>query len=363
MDHNEHNNEAEALFATKRKQQQAEEAERKRLEELERQKQQMAEEVKRLEALHAAQLEQEARLARQTQSGADAGPAGGKKSLDPKKKKLILIGAIAGLALFALAVVLILVLGSKSKPTDEPSGTRGVETTEEADLTLFYGMWKYDEYQNRYEINGDGTWAEYDLKNDRINGGVYYWEDGWLLLEDTSGDFVCSLTIGADDQLYDQDGDALSAYDTNRDDDSEYLYFDGSYYRFFDLDLSWSEARAYCIEQGGHLVTVTSPQEQGFLTSCFLTDGSDAGPWLGAYSEGAFGGGKKDWRWVTGEAWSYTDWEAGEPSNGKGIEWYAHFWKQMRWNDVAEDDPDNCHRGFICEYDDLADEAVANGFG
>ena len=42
MDYNEHNNEAEALFATKRKQQQAEEAERKRLEELEQQKRQMA---------------------------------------------------------------------------------------------------------------------------------------------------------------------------------------------------------------------------------------------------------------------------------------------------------------------------------
>ena len=218
MDYNEHNNErsneAEALFATKRKQQLAEEAERKRLEELERQKQQMAEEVKRLEALQAARREQEARLAQQTNEGpgTGAGPAGGQKGLNPKKKKLILIGALAGLAVAALAVVLILVLGSKSKPTDEPSGSRGVETTEEADLTLFYGMWKYDEYQNRYEINGDGTWTMYDGVGDETSSGVYRWEEGRLVLEDEDGNTAAALNLGTDDRLYDQDGDALSPY-------------------------------------------------------------------------------------------------------------------------------------------------------
>ena len=372
MDHNEHNNEAEALFATKRKQQQAEEAERKRLEELERQKQQMAEEVKRLEALQAARREQEARLAQQTDGGpgTGAGPAGGKKGLDPKKKKIILISALAGLAVAALAVVLILVLGSKSKPTDERSGSRGVETTELSSEDLekyvmpFYGMWKYDEYQNRFEINGDGTWTMYDGVGDETSSGVYRWEEGRLVLEDENGNTAAALNLGTDDRLYDQDGDALSAYDTNWDDGGEYLYFDGSYYRFFDLDLSWSEARAYCIEQGGHLVTVNSPEEQAFLTESYLNiNNSNVGPWLGAYSEGAFGGDKNDWRWVTGEAWSFTNWEVGEPSNSHGTEWYAHFWKNMQWNDVADNDPRNSQHGFICEYDDLEDEAAVNGYG
>ena len=234
MDYNEHNNEAEALFATKRKQQQAEEAERKRLEELEQQKRQMAEEVKRLEALQATQRAQEARMAweaqqaQQTQQaqqpqqaqqtqwaqqpqqaqqtygvpGTGAAPTGEKKGLDPKKKKIILIGALAALAVVALAVVLILVLGSK-----EPSEASAEDL--EKYVEPYYGMWEYDEYDTRIGINADDTWAAYDAENDRINGGVYYWEDGKLVLEDAAGDKVLSLSLGSDDRLYDSDGDAL----------------------------------------------------------------------------------------------------------------------------------------------------------
>ena len=51
------NNEADALFATRRKRQQEAEAEKERLEELDRQKQQVAEEIKRLENIRALQEE------------------------------------------------------------------------------------------------------------------------------------------------------------------------------------------------------------------------------------------------------------------------------------------------------------------
>lgn len=65
------NNEAEALFATKRKQQQEQEAERARLEELERQKQEMADTIKKLELMKAEQekekREKEEREARERQ--------------------------------------------------------------------------------------------------------------------------------------------------------------------------------------------------------------------------------------------------------------------------------------------------------
>ena len=52
----------------------------------------------------------------------------------------------------------------------------------------------------------------------------------------------------------------------------------------------------------------------------------------------------------------YTNWDANEPSNSRGEEWFAHFWKEMTWNDVAYDDPKNSQFGYICEYDDLQDE-------
>ena len=74
MSENNHN-EADALFATRRKKQQDEEAqkaaklaEEERIAELERQKQQVAEEIKRLETLQALQKEQEEKdLAKESQ--------------------------------------------------------------------------------------------------------------------------------------------------------------------------------------------------------------------------------------------------------------------------------------------------------
>ena len=225
MDYNEHNNEAESLFATKRKQQQAEEAERKRLEELEQQKKQMAEQIKRLEALQAAQREQEARRAleaqreqearmareaqlaqqKQEEPGTGAAPTGEKKGLDPKKKKIILIGALAALAVVALAVVLILVLGSK-----EPSEASAEDL--EKYVEPYYGMWKYDEYENRYEIKEDGTWSIYVEEMGMVHAGSYDWEDGRLALTFDDGSFLTYLSLDTDDRLYDDDGNSLSRY-------------------------------------------------------------------------------------------------------------------------------------------------------
>ncbi len=133
--------------------------------------------------------------------------------------------------------------------------------------------------------------------------------------------------------------------------------FNGHSYEFVAEDMTWPEAREACIKRGGHLVTVTSQEEQEYLKSMFLNiNGSDVGGWLGAYSDGAYGGEKNDWRWVTGEQWFYTNWDANEPSNSRGEEWFAHFWKEMTWNDVAYDDPKNSQFGYICEYDDFQDE-------
>ncbi len=113
MENNEHSNEAEALFATRRRQERQENVERKRLEELERQKQQMAAEVRRLEAQQAAQraqLAQEARWAQETQQAQQQGlypgmkPAGAKPALKLDVKKIILY------SFAALGVVFVLLL-------------------------------------------------------------------------------------------------------------------------------------------------------------------------------------------------------------------------------------------------------------
>ena len=39
-------------------------------------------------------------------------------------------------------------------------------------------------------------------------------------------------------------------------------YYNGHTYAVYDVYLTWSEAKDYCEKIGGHLVTITSEQEQ-----------------------------------------------------------------------------------------------------
>lgn len=132
--------------------------------------------------------------------------------------------------------------------------------------------------------------------------------------------------------------------------------FNGHTYQFLDEDTTWEEARKLCIAHGGHLATVTSAEEQKYLEGLYnYIYNNEKGPWFGAYSDGAYGGDKNDWCWVTGEKWNYTNWEDGEPSNTKGTEWFNHFWYNMKWNDTDNEDTRDSHRGYICEYDEFSD--------
>jgi hypothetical protein len=83
--------------------------------------------------------------------------------------------------------------------------------------------------------------------------------------------------------------------------------------------VSWPDANAAAIARGSgwHLVTITSAEENAFVYGLVAgkpqfwkcCDGGDAtGPWIGARKQGAGGFG-----WVTGEAFDYASWAAGQP--------------------------------------------------
>ena len=115
----ENNNEADALFATRRKKQQDEEAqkaakiaEEEKMAELERQKQEVAEEIKRLETLQALQKEQEEKKA-QLEQKVKAEKAASKAPFDIKKYlPFILIGAGA----LVVIIVVVIIIAVSSKP-------------------------------------------------------------------------------------------------------------------------------------------------------------------------------------------------------------------------------------------------------
>lgn len=84
----------------------------------------------------------------------------------------------------------------------------------------------------------------------------------------------------------------------------------GHCYRVNDEDLTYAAARDACQAQGGHLLTVTSAEENDFARN--LHDGEH---WLGA-SDGRLDNekGVGEYAWVDDEEWTYSDWRGGQPN-------------------------------------------------
>lgn len=98
----------------------------------------------------------------------------------------------------------------------------------------------------------------------------------------------------------------------------------------------WSVAKQNCINMGGHLVTVTSAAENSFIFGLWPSG------WIGLTDEVNEG----VWRWVTGETYSYTSWNPGEPNNA-GNEDYVQFVGGGKWNDL----PNHISLPYVIEFE------------
>jgi hypothetical protein len=103
---------------------------------------------------------------------------------------------------------------------------------------------------------------------------------------------------------------------------SQNNYNGHSYYRSTGSS-TWTTARSNCTSMGGYLVTVTSSGENSFLFNLWPSG------WIGLTDEVTEG----TWRWVTGETYSYSSWNGGEPNNS-GNEDYVQFVGGGKWNDL-----------------------------
>lgn len=84
---------------------------------------------------------------------------------------------------------------------------------------------------------------------------------------------------------------------------------------------TWSDAKAYCEIQGGHLATVVSQEEYDQITAKADETGCVV-LWLGAERMG-----DGEFAWVTGEEFSFDVWASGEPNNDGGNENYLGMMK------------------------------------
>ena len=115
---------------------------------------------------------------------------------------------------------------------------------------------------------------------------------------------------------------------------SQTNYNGHSYYRSTS-SATWTTARTNCSNMGGHLVTITSSGENSFVFNTWPSG------WIGFNDEVVEG----QWRWVTGESVTYTNWNSGEPNNA-GNEDYAQFVGGGKWNDLP-----NTSLPYVIEFD------------
>lgn len=114
------------------------------------------------------------------------------------------------------------------------------------------------------------------------------------------------------------------------------------YYIFTDLS-TWDSAKSKCEAYGGHLVTITSSKEGEAVEKYMKFTSNTEDAWIGGYKENGI------WRWVTGEAFTYTCWSPGEPNNVDGYEYYIETNHDGfgKWNDEDIE----IRNYYICEWE------------
>ena len=134
------------------------------------------------------------------------------------------------------------------------------------------------------------------------------------------------------------------------------VIFNGHYYKIFTDNRGWTESAKHCEDLGGHLATISSPEENRFLFDYMVSLGL-ANAYFGFTDEATEG----TWQWVTGESVNYTNWHPGEPNKENRNEDYAMFyWKfpEGTWND-GDFGYGKTVRGdlnFICEWENFFGE-------
>eukprot|EP00092_Neocalanus_flemingeri_P080451 GFUD01100354.1.p1 GENE.GFUD01100354.1~~GFUD01100354.1.p1 ORF type:complete len:211 (-),score=33.55 GFUD01100354.1:201-833(-) len=115
--------------------------------------------------------------------------------------------------------------------------------------------------------------------------------------------------------------------------------FSSSCYRLWEEEHIWSEAEFRCQQEGGHLVSILSKQENEFINNTFF---NQKNIWIGANDKLVEG----LWTWSDGYPMEFEDWNEGQP-NESGDQDCGVLDTSFagRWSDVSCSTP----RAFLCK--------------
>lgn len=129
--------------------------------------------------------------------------------------------------------------------------------------------------------------------------------------------------------------------------------YNGHDYKLYNKALPWREAYKFCEQQGGHLVTINSENEQSFLYNLINEKSTGSFLWIGAtdsYEEGK-------WKWITGNSILYQNWADNEPNNSNDEDYMVLYKNSGKWNDGNDIFySDTKTYSFICEFDNEVDD-------
>jgi WD40 repeat protein/tRNA A-37 threonylcarbamoyl transferase component Bud32 len=108
---------------------------------------------------------------------------------------------------------------------------------------------------------------------------------------------------------------------------SQAKLFNNHHYLLFMKPMNWKEAKKFAESTGGHLATITTKDENDWVAKTFPNDLGRY--WLGGTNEESEG----KWEWITGEEWSYSNWNTGEPNNQGGRQHALQVFIDGRWDD------------------------------
>ena len=111
------------------------------------------------------------------------------------------------------------------------------------------------------------------------------------------------------------------------------------YYKAFEFDLSWKDAKEFCESMGGHLATAENFEENAVIQRLVDAGGKD---W---YRIGGYKDDRNIYRWINGSIIMDSNWDSGQPRHGVVCMLKKNEGKWVTGN--ADD-----RAPFICEWDD-----------
>lgn len=139
----------------------------------------------------------------------------------------------------------------------------------------------------------------------------------------------------------------VSHSDDNMSKPVETSYFKGHKYELYNESMTWESAKLFCEKKGGHLVTISDEKENEFVNGMRcrnLSTDYQQSIWLG----GSDTANEGTWSWITGEPFTYSNWEPNEP-NGGTTQNYLQMYSSGNWDDVQNE----AGRFVVCEYDSV----------